>query len=496
SFTSIPFRWTDEQTGWKGEQGKIAVFGVNAISAEDGTVFFLEHSRNITKGLREAAHIVLLVGLEKVVRNRDEALFQTLCTGLFGFEGISSELKLQSASQVLPFKGKGQGHNPRVSIILLNNGRTAIREKFKEFLYCIGCRTCNAVCPSFLVYKSVFEGPRSWLKMFNEAFKNSNNVVARTEMVWACRTCKSCEKVCPFEINHVEKFIKIREQLVETGRIPSTLRDILKSTFLHGNPWGRARNKRDAWSEGLGIDTFDGHEILYYIGCMASYDPRCQEMAKSLSKVFKKVGVRFGILGKEETCCGAEIRRIGESGLFEELAKQNKEIFKKKGVKKIITASPHCFNTFKNEYNADFDVLHYTQFLAGVLNKIEPKKEINSKVAYHDPCYLGRHNNVYEEPRKILASIPGLKIVEIEPNRENSFCCGGGGGHMWFEWPRKPRPSELRIKQALEAGVDTVAVACPFCLSMLDDAVKTLGCENRIKVKDISELVAEAITVH
>lgn len=491
TFISSLFEWRSEAANSTSEKGKVILFGVNAIAAEDGTVLFLEHSRNISRGLREASHIILLVGLEKVVRNREDALFQTNCVGLFGFEGISSELKLQSMKQDPIVKEEKRNPNPKIYIILLDNGRSAARENFKELLWCIGCRTCNAVCPSFFAYERVFEGPRNWLRMFNEVFGKVRKAPG-SETVWACRTCKLCEEYCPLEIKHIDKFIKMREHLVEGGKLPSTLRDALESTFLHGNPWRRARDKRDEWA-GIEVDRFDRHEILYYVGCMPSYDPRCQEIAKSLSSIFKKVGVSFGILGKEETCCGAEMKRIGEIGLFEELAKQNKKCFEEAGIEKIVTSSPHCFNAFKNEYNLGIDVLHYTQFLADLLDKLEFKKELNIDVTYHDPCYLGRYNSVYDEPRKILSSLPGVKIIEMEPNRKNSFCCGGGGGHMWIEWPRRPRPSEIRIKQVVETKANTLAVACPFCLSTFDDAIKTLGYEDKIVVKDISELVIEAL---
>jgi len=496
SFTQTQLSLGGEGAGLERERSKVLLFGVNAVSAEDGTVFFLEHSRNITRGLREASHIIFLVGLEKLVQNREDALFQTLCAGLFGFEGISTELQLQSVTQNPLVKNQqlasSQSPNPRISIILLDNGRSAVRENFKELLYCIGCRACNAVCPSFFIYERVFEGPRNWLRMFNE-IHGALNVNVGSELVWACRTCRMCQDHCPLEIGHVEKFIKMRASLVEQGRIRPTLRDALESTFLHGNPWGRARDKRDGWAEGLGVERFSGHEILYYVGCMPSYDERCQQIAKALSRIFKTVGVSFGILGKGETCCGAEIRRIGERGLFEELSKQNREAFEKAGVKKIVTTSPHCFNTFKNEYNGNIDVLHYTQLLVSLMDKVEFKKELDYKVTYHDPCYLGRYNGIYDEPRKILNSIPGVRVVEMEANRQNSLCCGGGGGHMWIEWPRRPRPSEIRLKQAIETGADTLAVACPFCLSTLEDAAKTLGYEDKIKVKDISELVIEAM---
>jgi len=500
SYVPTYFSLSGEATT-KGEE-KVALLGVNAISAEEGTVFFMEHSRNITKCLREASHIIFLAGLEKVVRNNEDALLQTLCVGLFGLEGIGAELKVESIESVkkaLSEEGRlsSERMNPQVSILLLDNGRSAIKESFRELLYCIGCRACNAVCPSFLTYERVFEGPRSWVRMFNEIF-GVTKVPAGNELIWSCRTCKACEERCPLslDIKQVEKFIKMRERLVEEARIVPTLRDALNFTLLHGNPWGRARSKRGEWASKLGIEKFNAmkHDILYYVGCAPSYDIRCQNMAVSLSRIFRAIGVKFGILGEDETCCGAEMRRIGESGLFEELSKGNKELFEKLGVKRIVTTSPHCFNTFKNEYGMNIEVLHYTQLLAKLVYRIPIKKGLDYKVTYHDPCYLGRYNRIFEEPRKILNSIPGLKLVEMPANREDSLCCGGGGGHMWFDWPRRPRPSEVRVKQALEVGANVIAVACPFCLSMLEDAVKTLGYEGKIQVKDISELICEAMS--
>ncbi|HDI06832.1 MAG TPA: (Fe-S)-binding protein, partial [Candidatus Bathyarchaeota archaeon] len=226
-----------------------------------------------------------------------------------------------------------------------------------------------------------------------------------------------------------------------------------------------------------------------------AYDPRVQEVAKSLVKCFENAGVNFGVLGEEENCCGSEVYGVGEKGLFEFLVEENKNLFNKYNVTRMVTSCPHSFNTFKNRYGeTSFEVMHHSQLLANLIdeNKFSFAKELNKTVIYHDPCYLGKQNGVYDEPRKVLESIPGVKLLEFDRSRERSLCCEGGGGRMWIDIPGE-RLAEIRVKDAAEAGAEIIATACPFCLLTLEDAVKTTGLEEKIHVKDIAEILAQAL---
>jgi Fe-S oxidoreductase len=283
---------------------------------------------------------------------------------------------------------------------------------------------------------------------------------------------------------------------VEEGQIAPTIRDALESIFKNGNPWGRIRGKRTEWSQGLNVKPFSqGAEILYYVGCTPAYDPRVQNVAKSLVKCFETAKLNFGVLGEEENCCGSEVYGMGEKGLFEFLVEENMKVFDKYGVKQLVTSCPHGFHAFKNKYNqTSFEPLHHTQLLARLIEKgkLTPSLEVNKKVIYHDPCYLGKQNNVYEEPRKVIESIKGVKLLEFDRSRSRSLCCEGGGGRMWVDIPG-PRLAEIRVKEAVEAEADILAVACPFCMLTMEDAVKTTGNEGKIQVMDVAELLALAL---
>jgi len=238
-----------------------------------------------------------------------------------------------------------------------------------------------------------------------------------------------------------------------------------------------------------------GLEVLYFVGCTPAYDPRVQEVAKSLVKCFEKAGVNFGTLGDEENCCGNEVYGMGEKGLFEFLVEENMNIFNKYGIKRVVTSCPHSYHSFKNRYEqASFEVLHHTQLFADLISngKLVFSKELNKTVIYHDPCFLGKQNGVYDEPRKVIESIPGVKLVEFDRSRERSLCCEGGGGRMWIDIPGE-RLAEIRVKDAAEAGAEVVATACPFCLLTFEDAVKTTGLEGKIQVMDIAELLSQAL---
>ena len=314
--------------------------------------------------------------------------------------------------------------------------------------------------------------------------------------LWSCTTCSTCGVRCPKDLNPYEFLIDIRSMAVEEGQIAPTIRDALESVFKNGNTWGRIRGKRTEWSQGLNVKHISqGAEILYYVGCTPAYDPRVQSVAKSLVKCFEAAGLNFGVLSEEENCCGSEVYGMGEKGLFEFLVEENMKIFGKYGVKQVVTSCPHGFHAFKNRYNqTSFEPLHHTQLLAKLIEtgKLKPSKEVAKKVIYHDPCYLGKQNNIYDEPRKVIESIKGVTLLEFDRSRSRSLCCEGGGGRMWVDIPG-PRLAEIRVKEAVDVGAEILAVACPFCMLTMEDAVKTTGNEGKIQVMDVAELLALAL---
>jgi Fe-S oxidoreductase len=361
----------------------------------------------------------------------------------------------------------------------------------------VQCGKCTGSCP--IALKSELRIRR----LVYDAINIKNFQFDKKEL-WDCTTCATCELRCPKKAKPVDFICALRSRVIEKGRIPTTLRNALESTLKHKNPWGRAKEKRSDWCSELAIKRFDESkraELLVYIGCTPAYDPRCQNIAKALVKILNKSKVDFGILGNEESCCGNEMRKLGEEGLFELLAEENNSTFKKYNIdkNKVITISPHCYNTFKNDYAAfgvELEVIHYTELLSKLLE--DGKLNLNLKekriVAYHDPCYLGKRNKIFEEPRKIITSIKNLEFREFDRSRETSLCCEGGGGRMWIESEvGKERLAEIRVKDALELGAETILTSCPFCLLTLEDAVKTTNSEDKIKVMDLAEVVAEAI---
>jgi len=364
-------------------------------------------------------------------------------------------------------------------------------EKYDLFV-CLQCGKCTGSCP--LSMRSQLN-PR---KLVREALLLENEAVMDKDFLWDCTTCATCRLRCPRDLQPVEVIIGMRSILIEEAKVPSTVQEALESTFKNGNPWGRAPSKREEWAAELSIKkASEGAEYLYYVGCTPAYDPRVQSVAKSLVRLFDAAGVDFAILGNEEKCCGNEIRRMGEIGLFEMLMEDNIEMFENYGVERIVTTSPHCYNVFKNEYEGlKAEVFHYTQLLCDKLDegKLKLTKELKKKVIYQDPCFLGKQNKVFEEPRKLLSSIPGVELLEYDREKMRSVCCEGGGGRMWAEATATgERTAETRVKEAAALGAEVIAVACPFCLLTFEDAVKMTGYEGKIEVKDISELLIEAI---
>ncbi len=299
--------------------------------------------------------------------------------------------------------------------------------------------------------------------------------------------------------------IGMRGMLVEEGHLPKSIIEAMENAYKHRNPWGKAKNKRTEWLKSLPSEVKvkdfsrgDRAEYLYFVGCTAASDPRIQEIAKSMVFLFQLSGVDFAILGNEEQCCGNEIRRMGEAGLFEELMMGNVERFESYGIDRILTTCPHGFNVLKNEYpQGKFEVLHATQILRKQLDegKLSLTRPIKKVVTYHDPCFLGKQNQIFDDPRTLLLALPGITFKEMDRSREKSLCCEGGGGKMWAESSSDTgqRLAEIRVKDAADLGAEIIATACPLCVLTLEDAVKTSGYEEKIRVMDVMELLAEAV---
>ncbi len=372
---------------------------------------------------------------------------------------------------------------------MLNMNVQELVQKHK-LLECIQCGMCTGCCP---VARKANLNIRMYMR---EVSAMGKLTIHPQNELWSCTTCSTCGIRCPKDLNPYEFLIDIRSMAVEEGQIAPTIRDALESIFKNGNPWDRIRSKRSEWLQGSNVKHISqGAEILYYVGCTSAYDPRVQSVAKSLVKCFEKAGVNFGILGDEESCCGSEVYGMGEKGLFEFLVEENMKIFNKYNVKQAVTSCPHGFHAFKNRYNqTSFEVQHHTQLLTKLIDdkKLTFSKEVNKKVIYHDPCFLGKQNGIYEEPRKVIENVPGVKLLEFDRSRTRSLCCEGGGGRMWIDISGS-RLAEIRVEDAVENGAEILAVACPFCLLTIEDAVKTTGNEGKIQVMDIAEILASAL---
>lgn len=363
-----------------------------------------------------------------------------------------------------------------------------VAERLLSLDYCYQCGRCSGVCPISVV--SDFR-PRKFML----AAQLDQSAPLESGLLWQCTTCDACVKVCPQKVKPPEVITSLRSRLVEAGQLPQGVADALENIYRRNNPWGLPKNERAKWADGLSLRRFErGMEWLWFVGCAPSYDPRSQEVAKSLVKILNHAGVEAGFLGEEERCCGDSARRLGEEGLFQLLAEENSAQLNEAGAEKILTTSPHCYNVFLNEYpKLNEEVWHYTQLLAelvqaGRLVFAEPAEELT--VTYHDPCYLGRHNDIYEEPRAVLRAIPGIRLVEMPRNREQSFCCGGGGGRMWVETEEREHPGAVRVREALSTGAKVLVTACPFCLINFDEAVKSLDAAESLEVWDLAELVS------
>ncbi|MFC1874974.1 heterodisulfide reductase-related iron-sulfur binding cluster [Chloroflexota bacterium] len=388
---------------------------------------------------------------------------------------------------------------------------------------CVACGKCQDACPATAsskplnpknliqnLKKHLLEVGPKLLKAGGETEASADSptmilpggVISRDE-IWACTTCRACDDICPVYVEHIDKIIDLRRNLVmEQASIPEPAEAALRSIEARGHPWRGSTASRTDWAEGLDIKTLAENsdtDTLLWVGCTGALEERSIRITRSVAEILKLAGIDFGILGSQESCCGEPARRLGNEYLFQMQAEKNIKTLNDYGIKKIITACPHGYNTLKNEYpgfGGRFEVIHHSQLIARLIQegRLRIINSTGGVITYHDPCYLGRYNDIFKPPRQIVKSLPGVKLVEMEASGRRSLCCGGGGGRMWQEETIGSRISEMRIDQAIKTGAGTIATACPFCLQMFDDAIKARGYEESLKAMDIAELVTRATT--
>jgi Fe-S oxidoreductase/nitrate reductase gamma subunit len=373
-----------------------------------------------------------------------------------------------------------------------------------DFDACVECGRCQAACPAYLAGTAL--SPKRIIVKLKRHLHGElpgpihGNLIAPEEL-WACTTCMACVQECPAFIDIVDTIVDLRRFLaLSEGALPSTAPQSLQNLQRAGNPWGLPPGERLAWAEGLDVPVLQPDqevEYLYWVGCSASYDKRNQAIARAVVKILRAAGVSFAVM-QEERCHGEVARRLGEEYLYQTVAQENVEALGQYRFRKVITHCPHCFNTLKNEFpqfGGTYEVVHHSVVIQELLasGRVTPTRRIDASVAFHDSCYLGRYNGIMEAPRAVARAVPGLRVIELPRRRERGLCCGGGGGHMWMEVASEKRVNVIRVEEALAARPDMVGTACPFCLAMVDLGRKVVGAEERLQVKDISELVAESL---
>ena len=377
-----------------------------------------------------------------------------------------------------------------------------------DLVTCTECGRCQSQCPAWNTGKPL--SPKLLvMDLREELFRGTKqalvpNVIA-DDVLWACTTCGACVEECPVDIEHVDAIIDMRRyEVLNKARFPSEAASMLRNVESRGDPWGLGAAKRLEWTAGLDFEVRvvagsipDDVEYLFWVGCAGALDERARETTRSIARLLHLAGVSFAVLGPAESCTGDPVRRLGNEYLFQVQAHRNIETLTAAGAHKVIASCPHCFNSLSKEYPAlggNFEVIHHTQLLERLVTggKLRPRR-LDAKVAYHDPCYLGRHSQIYDPPRSVIASVPGVSPVEIGRCRERSFCCGAGGARMWLEEPQGTRINLERTDEAIATGADVVSTACPYCMIMLDDAVKARGREEDVKVLDVAQLLERSM---
>ncbi|MEW6663731.1 MAG: heterodisulfide reductase-related iron-sulfur binding cluster [Thermodesulfobacteriota bacterium] len=377
---------------------------------------------------------------------------------------------------------------------------------------CMRCGRCVQACPSTGAGEPF--APREFIQAAIQVLWQKHSPVGDIRFLtkdrpmdpaapWHCTTCAACLEVCPVYGATFEAVAKKRTALILEGTgVPDLMNQTLERLFNYENPWVSSKREKAAWTKGLAIPALakggNGVDLCYFVGCTTSIDARAQGIAKALSSILKRGGVNFGILGEKEPCCGDIARVVGEAGLFQEKKAGCLDLFAQYDVREVVTSSPHCFHAFANEYpEKSFRVRHYSMLLRELIGNGKLRFKTNGKlrVTYHDPCYLGRHNRIFQEPREVIRSIPGTALVEMAHHGPDSLCCGAGGGRMWQgkELDGESRMSEIRVREARATGAGILITACPLCLIMLEDALKTLGLEKQLRVMDLNELVLRSL---
>jgi len=363
----------------------------------------------------------------------------------------------------------------------------------EAFKFCYACGKCDVVCPWNRVR------PFSIRKIIRQATFGLPDI--ELDDVWRCTTCGICPSECPRGVQQIEVGVALRRIATEYDILPASakaVRAAAQSLAADGNPLGCERAGRAAWAEGLDVKPYtEDMEILYFVGCYGSYDPRMQKVAVATAKLLERAGVRFGILGDDESCCGESIRKTGHEEVYTSLARRNIKTFVDRGVRRILVSSPHCYHSFAAEYRelmVHFEVVHVAQYLAELVaaGRLVPGR-LERKVTWHDPCYLGRHHGIYDEPRDILRQTAGIELEEMVDSGDKSLCCGGGGGRIWMETPKEERFADIRLAQALDTGAEVLATSCPYCISNFEEARLSLPEGRELVVKDLAEIVLESL---